>query len=535
MDTNTTTGGPRAGRREWLGLVVLTLPALLIAMDLSVLYLAVPNISADLQPSSAELLWITDIYGFMLAGFLITMGTLGDRIGRRKLLMIGGAAFGIASVIAAYSTSAEMLIASRALLGVAGATLGPSALALVSNTFRDDKQRSFAIAIWVTALSAGGAMGPLLGGVLLEWFWWGAAFLIGVPVMVMLLVAAPFLLPEYRDTSAGRLDLTSVALSLGTILPVIYGLKQIAQDGLRTTPIVAILVGLAVGLVFVRRQRRLADPLIDLGLFRRPAFSVSLAANTFTFFIFLGVMLFVAQYLQLVLGLSPLVAGLWTVPIFIAFIVGSMLSPMIMGRFRPATSTAAGFAVTAVGFAMLTQVSGDSALAVLVAGSVVLSLGLAPVVTSVTTLVLGSAPPEKAGAASGMSETSTEFGGALGIAILGVVGTAVYRGQIADAVPAGVPADAVEATRDTLGGAVAAAGQLPDDVAAALLGPARDAFTSALHAVSGLAALIAFGLAVLTAVLLRNVGPAGGAAEPAGEPGEPAEANATRTPAVETP
>jgi MFS transporter, DHA2 family, multidrug resistance protein len=525
MNTDTTTGGPRAGRREWLGLVVLALPALLISMDLSVLYLAVPHISADLQPSSAELLWITDIYGFMLAGFLITMGTLGDRIGRRKLLMIGAAAFGVASVIAAYSASAEMLIASRALLGVAGATLAPSTLALVSNMFRDARQRALAIAVWATALSAGGAMGPLLGGVLLDSFWWGAAFLIGVPVMALLLAAAPVLLPEYRDTAAGRLDLTSVALSLATILPVIYGLKQLAQDGAGSVPFGSIAAGLLFGVAFVRRQRTLADPLIDLRLFRVPAFSASLATNTLGFFIFLGAMLFVVQYLQLVLGLSPLAAGLWTVPTFGAFIAGSMVTPMVVRRVRPATAMAGGLVLTAVGFGMLTQA--DS-LAAVVTSSVVLSLGLAPVFTSVTNLVLAAAPPERAGAASGMAETSTEFGGALGIAVLGAIGTAVYRGRMADAVPASVPADAAEAGRDTLGGAVAVAAELPADVAAALLGPAREAFTGALHAASGVSAVVAAGLAVLAVVLLRDVRPAGaaGAVGPTGDAGATGETDA---------
>lgn len=339
-------------------------------------------------------------------------------------------------------------------------------------------------------------------------------------LLAALLIAAPFLLPEYRDDSAARLDLTSVALSLGTILPGIYGLKQVAQDGVRLVPILAIVVGLAVGVAFVRRQRALADPLIDLRLFRVPAFSASLATNTFGFCLFLGVMLFVAQYLQLVLGLSPLWAGLWTVPTFGAFIVGSMATPLVLRRVRPATAMAAGLVVAAIGFGLLTRTEGGSALAVLVTGSVVLSLGLAPVFTSVTNLVLGAAPPEQAGAASGMSETSTEFGGALGIAVLGVVGTTVYRARTADTIPADVPPDAAEATRDTLGGAVASAGGLPGEVAAALLGTARDAFTSALHAVSATSAAVAAGLAVFVVVLLRTARPVG-ASEATGSGGGP--------------
>jgi len=497
---------PRASRREWIGLAVLALPALLISMDLSVLYLAVPRLSAALRPSSVQLLWITDIYGFLLAGFLITMGTLGDRIGRRKLLMIGGTTFGLASVLAAFSTSAVMLITARALMGSAAATLAPSSLALLSNMFKDPKQRTLAISVWVTSLSAGGAVGPIVGGVLLNSFWWGSVFLVAVPVMLLLVMTAPLLLPEYRNPQAVRLDLTSVVLSLGTLLLVIYGLKQIAQNGLGWVPALAIVAGLAVGVMFVRRQRALAEPLIDLRLFRVPSFSVALATNTLGFFVVLGVFFFTDQYLQLVLGLSPLWAGLWTVPSFGGFILGSLLTPLTVRYTRPAYVMAAGLAMASIGFVILTQVGTTSGLATLVTGSVVLSLGMAPVFTLVTNMVLGSTPPERAGAASGMSETSTEFGGALGIAILGSIGTAVYRSQVAHAIPAGIPANAAA---DTLGGAVATASQLPSYLSTTLLGFAREAFTNGLHTVAGLSAAIVAVLAIFVIVLLRRVRPGG--------------------------
>jgi MFS transporter, DHA2 family, multidrug resistance protein len=496
---------PRAGRREWIGLAVIALPCLLYSMDLTVLFLAVPHLSADLQPSGAQLLWITDIYGFLLAGSLITMGTLGDRIGRRRLLLIGAAAFGAASILAAFSTSAELLIAARALLGVAGATLAPSTLSLLRSMFQDPRQRTLAIAVWITSFSAGAAIGPLAGGVLLERFWWGSVFLLAVPVMALLLVVGPVLLPESRDPNAGRLDLGSAGMSLAAVLLVIWGLKQLAQDGLGLPPALSILAGLGVGVAFVRRQQTLADPLLDLRLFRSPAFSAALATNILDFFVAFAALLFIAQYLQLVLGLSPLQAGLWTLPSSLGFIVGSLLTPLLVRRARPAFVMAAGMVLAAVGFGLLTQLDGTG-LAVLVIGSVVFSLGSAPMTTLATDLMVGTAPPERAGAASGISETSSELGGALGIAILGSIGTAVYRGQMTDAVPAAVPGAAAAAARDTLGGAVEAAGQLPDQLGTALLDAAREAFTQGVQLSFAISAAVAIGIAILVAALLRHVG-----------------------------
>jgi DHA2 family multidrug resistance protein-like MFS transporter len=496
---------PRAGRREWVGLAVIALPCLLYSMDLTVLFLAVPHLSAALQPSSTQLLWITDIYGFLLAGLLITMGTLGDRIGRRRLLLLGAAAFGLASLLAAYSTSPGMLIAARALLGVAGATLAPSTLSLLRTMFQDPRQRTLAIGVWIASFSAGAAIGPLAGGVLLERFWWGSVFLLAVPVMLLLLALGPRLLPEYRDPDAGRLDLASAAMSLVAVLLVIWGLKQFAQDGLGLPPALSILGGLAVGVVFVRRQQLAPDPLLDLRLFRSRAFSAALAANTLDFFVSFAALLFIAQYLQLVLGLSPLQAGLWMLPSSVGFIVGSLLTPLLVRRVRPASVMAAGMVLAAVGFALLTRLDAAAGLAVLVTGSVAFSVGSAPMTTLATDLMVGTAPPDRAGAASGISETSSEFGGALGIAILGVTGTAVYRGQMTDAVLAAVPSEAATAARDSLGGAVTAAGQLPEQLGGTLLDTAREAFTQGLRLSFAISAAVAVGIAVLVAALLRHV------------------------------
>lgn len=496
----------RASHREWMGLAVLALPALLLSMDLSVLYLAVPRLSAALRPSSIELLWITDIYGFLLAGCLMTMGTLGDRIGRRKLLMIGATAFGLASVVAAFSTTAATLITARAVMGIAAATQAPSSLALLTTMFKDRRQRTQAISIWATSLSAGGALGPIVGGVLLNSFWWGSVFLVAVPVLLLLVTTAPWFLPEYRNPEAARLDFPSVILSLLTLLLVIYGLKQLAQNGLGSLSTLAMVAGLILGVIFVRRQRVLGEPLIDLQLFRVPAFSVALVANTLGFFVVLGVFFFADQYLQLVLGLSPLWAGLWDVPPFAGFILGSLLVPLLLRSTRPVSVMAGGLALASIGFALLTRVSITSGLAPLVIGSVVFSLGMAPVFTLVTNTVLDSTAPQRAGAASGMAETSTELGGALGVAILGSIGTAVYRSQLAHALSAGILGNA---SGDTLGGTMATASHLKSALSPMVPNLAREAFTTSLQTVAGLSAAIVALLAVLVVVVLRRVQPEG--------------------------
>jgi DHA2 family multidrug resistance protein-like MFS transporter len=496
----------RAGRREWLGLAVLALPTLLVSIDIGVLYLALPSLSKALGADGVQQLWIMDIYSFLIAGLLVTMGNLGDRIGRRRLLLIGAALFGVASLLAAFAPTPELLIAARALLGIAAATISPSTMALIRNLFTDPKQMGTAFGIWFACFMGGMLLGPLVGGVLLEHFWWGSVFLLAVPVMAVLLVLGPIVLPEYKDPDAGRLDLISAGLSLVAVLAVIFGLKETAQDGFGVVPSLAIVVGLVVGGLFVRRQLTLKDPVLDLQLFRIPAFSAALTVNFLAIFVAVGYFLFVAQYLQLVLGLSPLEAGLWSVPSAVGFIIGSNAAPRIVRRVRAAYVMGAGLGLAAVGLAVLTQVAGPNGLAVVIIGSVIISLGLAPVMSLTTELIVGSAPPERAGAASGISETGAELGGALGLSILGSIGIAIYRGGVAAGLPVGVPAEAAAAARDTLGGAVAVAQQLPDELGTAVIGVARDAFVQAMQVASTISAVLAVGVAILAVVMLRNVG-----------------------------
>jgi DHA2 family multidrug resistance protein-like MFS transporter len=495
----------KAGTREWMGMGVLALACVVYAMDLTVLELAVPAISRTLRPTSVELLWIVDIYGFFVAGLLITMGNLGDRIGRRRLLLLGAGGFIVASLLAAFSTTALLLIVARALLGLAGATVGPSTLSLIRTMFVDPAQRTFAIGLWVSSFSAGAVIGPLVGGVMLSFFWWGSVFLLAVPVMGLLLILGPRLLPEYcYPTTSGHIDVLSAGMSLAAILSVILGLKLTAEDGLSVFSALALVGGVALFAAFIDRQRRLRVPFIDLGLFRAPRFSAPLAIYAFLFVAYGGVSFLMAQYLQLVLGLPPLVAGIYTVPQFMAFIVGSVFTPLLVRRVRPGSLMAAGLVLAALGFVLFSQVQGSVGLALIVIASIIVALGLAPVITLATDLVVGGAPEEHAGTAGAISETGSELGGALGIALLGSLAAVVYRSRLPESALSLLPDDAAETARHTLGGAVEVAASLPGDAGTALIRAAGGAFAAGFQLVAIVGAVIVLLLAAVAARYLRG-------------------------------
>jgi DHA2 family multidrug resistance protein-like MFS transporter len=481
------------------------LPLLLVSMDVSVLYFAVPFIARDLEPTSTQQLWIFDVYGFVLAGLLITMGSLGDRIGRRRLLLIGAAAFSLASLGAAYSQTAGQLIAARAVQGIAGATLMPSTLALIRNMFHDEKQRSTAIAVWTGGTMSGIALGPVLSGILLNHFWWGSVFLINVPFMVMLLALAPALVPEFRAPQAGRFDLVSSVLSLGAVLPAIYGIKEIAAYGLDLARVLWIAAGVAVGAAFIVRQARTPTPMIDLRLFRSRGFTGSVAMSVVAMFAIVGFAIFTTQYLQSVLGMSPLTAALWSLVPMAGTMVATMGIRALVQHIDRAYVAAGGFLVSGAGFAALTQLHPRSPIAFLLVAASIYAGGIVGVMTVGNELIMGAVPPERAGAAAAVVETATEFGAALGIAVLGSLGVAAYRSSLAASAPPGTPPEALGVARDTLGGAVTVAGQLPGRIGTELLEAARAAFTHGLNNAALGAAIIMAVAAVLSAAFFRGV------------------------------
>ncbi|HET6666125.1 MAG TPA: MFS transporter [Intrasporangium sp.] len=489
--------------RQWVALAVLALTALLLSLDVSVLYLALPDLSADLGASTTQQLWMLDIYSFVLAGFLVTMGAVGDRVGRKRLLLIGAVAFGIASACAAYASSPGQLIFWRAVLGVAGATLMPSTMGLIRTIFTDEKSMMTAIGIWFSCFMGGMAVGPLVGGLLLQHFWWGSAFLLGVPFMVLLVVVGRRVLPESERQSGARVDLVSALLSLATILPVIHGFKEIARGGDTAAAGAAVTAGLAMAVLFVRRQRRIENPLVDLALFRSRAFSTALAVMLVGGVVMAGVSFLSTQWLQLVAGLDPLGAGLWMLPANVALLLGSSSSATIARRLGTGRTMAAGLGVCATGLAAYTQVAPAAGLGLLVFGMVLASFGIMLPSTLTMSVMMQSAPPERAGSVASMSETSGEFGIAVGIAGLGSLATFVYRDEL-QPYAADHASSATTVALDSLAGAVQAASALPAAAGRELVAAAHGAFTTSLNVVAGLGAALFVVVAVAALRTLRD-------------------------------
>ncbi|WP_193072854.1 MULTISPECIES: MFS transporter [unclassified Brevibacterium] len=475
---------PRAGAKEWLSLVVLILAVILLAIDGTVLYMAVPALTADLAPTATQILWVGDIYSFVLAGLLVTMGNVADRVGRKRLLLIGSMAFGLASVLAAFAPSAEVLIAARALLGIAGATIMPSTLSIIRNLFHDSIQRTKAIAFWSAGAMAGGVVGPLVGGALLESFWWGSVFLINVPVIGLVVVLGIWLLPESKNPHAGRIDLLSAVLSVLAIVPVVYAIKHAIGQGLDWSVLASLLIGALSGWLFVRRQRRLQTPLVDISLFRIPAFNGAVASNTLSIFAFFGLLFFFSQYLQLVRGYSPFWAGMAEMPATIASVAVIAIVGFVLSRLGLGRAIAAGLLIGAIGLATLGLSESMPSYVGMGISLGVIGLGTGLSMTLSTDAVVSAAPPVRAGAAASIAETAYELGIALGIGVLGSIQTAIYRASLH--VPAGTPPDVSASMQDSLASTASTLGTKD----AELLSIAQDAFTHGMQITAFVAAVL---------------------------------------------
>lgn len=506
MHPSDTTEAAPAPRRHWIGLGALALPTLLISIDISVLYVALPSISRDLGASGTQQLWILDIYSFLLAGFLVTMGGLADRVGARRLLLIGAAAFAVVSVVAAFAQSAEMLIAARALLGITGASIMPSTMSLIRHMFPRPEEMARAISIWLACFMGGMTAGPIAGGALLEHFWWGSAFLMGVPVMAVLGAVAPRLLPDVRPSGDGHAlpDATSVLLSLATLLPGVYGLKEVARGEQVVPAVLALGVAAVAGVVFIRRQRRIADPLLDLELFADHRFSVGLATFLVTGVVMAGVSYAAALYLQGVLGLSPLAVGAWLVPQNLVMLAGTLLAPRLDQRFDTVRLVVGGLVVSGFGLLLLGLLDTDS-LGLHVVAMVLAAAGVSVTMSLVMNLIMGATPPERAGSAASVAETGGELGIALGVATLGTLLSAIYRFGLSRELPAGTSTEAADLAAEGVASAAAAASTAGSPaVAEQVVAAVQHSFTFGYSVVGVLGGMALLGAAWATGRVLGD-------------------------------
>lgn len=524
--TPTSTPTPR---RAWFALAVLMLPVLLIAVDNTVLAFALPSIAQDFRPPATTQLWIVDVYSLVLAALLVTMGSLGDRVGRRRLLMIGAAGFAVVSFAAAFAPSAEYLVAARALLGVFGAMLMPSTLSLIRNIFIDASARRLAIALWASCFTAGSALGPIVGGALLQHFHWGAVFLVAVPILLPLLVLAPRLVPESRDPNPGPLDPFSVLLTLTTMLPVVWAIKSVAHDGPSALAITALVIGVGSGVVFVRRQRRTATPMLDVDLFANTAFTSSILANFLSIVGLIGFIFFISQHLQLVLGLSPLAAGLVTLPgALLSMIAGIAVVP-VAKRIAPHALMIVGLVLVAAGFLAILMFRHDLTVVAIIVSFIILEIGVGISQTISNDTIVASVEPAKSGAASAVSETAYELGAVVGTATLGTIFTAYYRATVE--LPGGLTTAQTDDARESIAGAASVAQTLPPALSNRLMDSARVAFDAGIAPTATIAAVLVLIAAVVVALAFRGVSafvprPAAG---PSRAPASPFERDSTRS------
>ncbi|GAA2950508.1 MULTISPECIES: MFS transporter [Streptomyces] len=503
------------GGNRWVVLVVLCLSLLLVALDATVLHVAVPAVTEDLRPSAVGLLWIVDAYPLVCASLLILFGTLGDRIGRRRVLLSGYALFGVASALAATADTPTVLIAARALLGVGGAMIMPATLSILRQVFPDRRERALAIGVWTAVAAVGAATGPVIGGFLVEHFWWGSVFLINIPLMAVVLPVGRWLLPESRGADDGPWDVLGALTAAAGVLGVVLGIKRLGSGGAvpDAATLVPLLAGAALLVLFVRRQRRRVHPLIDIAMFSRPAFTTAVGCIVLAMLALVGLELIAVQYLQLVLGLSPLETGLRLLPLTFAAMAAGATGSYTLRRVGPRRMVGWGFVLTAASVLLLTLMGQHDRPVLLTAGFVLLGFGLQSTLFGAYESMLSEAPAERAGGAAAIGETSYQLGAGMGIALLGSVMNAAYAPGLSRLHEEGVPKAAGAAASHSLGEAYQVAGRLGGPVGHVLRTTARHAFVDGLH----VTLLVSAGLLLLGALAALRLPRAMDCGQEAGE------------------
>jgi EmrB/QacA subfamily drug resistance transporter len=462
-------------RQRWLALGVLCASLLAIVIDNTIVNVALPTLARDLQADVAELQWVVDAYTLVFAGLLLLAGALGDRYGRRRTLLSGLAVFGAASAVAAYAGGVDGLIAARAVMGAGAAFIMPATLSLLISVFTDTRERALAIGLWAATAGLGVALGPVVGGFLLDHFWWGSIFIVNVPLTAIALVAGLRLLPESRDPVARRIDWTGAGLSGLGLVAFVWAIIEAPSLGWTSAPVLAAGAIAAVALVaFVLWQRRVEEPLLDVRLFENPRFTAASTTVTVLFFALFGFLFLSTQYLQFVLGYSPLAAGVRVLPYAGAMIVFAPLSSMLVARFGTKRVVTTGMLLFAAGLAVAATVTASGGYGRLGIALLLMGAGMGLAGAPATESIMGALPPERANIGSAVNDTTRELGGALGVAIVGSIMSSLYASGLPDGAPA--------AARDSLGAAVQVS---------ALADAAREAFVHAMSRASIVVAVVA--------------------------------------------
>ena len=498
--------------RRWIGLAVLCLSLLVVGLDNTILSVAIPRLSEDLGATTSQLQWIVDGYTLVFAGLLLTTGSLGDRYGRRSALSVGLGIFVAGSVASAFATSASMLIATRSLMGVGAALIMPATLSLLTNLFTEPKERAKAIGIWAGVSGIGVAIGPMLGGWLLEHFSWGSVFLINVPVVAIALPAGYFLLPNSKAADSPRLDLFGAFLSIVGLVSLVWGIIEAPTKGW-TAPAVlgAFGVGVVAMAVFIWWQTTTDHPMLDVRFFKNPRFSAANLAITLAFFAMVGSMFMMTQFMQFVLGFTPLQAGLRSVPLALMLMTIAPLSSRLVEKIGTKLVVTAGLATVAIGLFIASTATPELGyVARILPAQLLLGIGIALAMAPATESVMGSLPKEKAGVGSAMNDTTRQVGGALGVAIIGSIFSAQYSPAISSSLAGmGLPTQAIDASKDSIGGALAVAaraGGNPNTIDTAIghqiANAANDAFASSMGRGMLVAAVIALAGAIVALAFL---------------------------------